>query len=538
MTVVMNGCSNHSNNNKAKKNTTESQKPLTISVGAAVPTLDPGIVSDASSLRVLMDLDEGLVMYGLQGQMVPGIAKSWSVSQDGTVYTFHLRHDAKWSNGKSVTAQNFVYAFQRNLNPSTPNVFNTMFEAIKNAPAYLKGKIGADQLGVSAPDPWTFQITLSHPQPYFLKLMYLACTYPLYKPAIDKYGQDWAQPGTIVTDGPYNLKEWIPNGHLLAVKNPYYWDKAHVAIPQVKYLPIVDPTTEYSHFLAGDLDITWSIPTGKGFQYYKKKFGRQLIHNTMLANEYFWFNFKNPNFAKLSVRKALTMAVNRNILVTQVTKNGETPSYSVLPDGVQNSKYKSIYKHVPDYAWVDQNMSIRNATAKKLLQDAGYSAAHPLTFNVLYDTSPWKKNLVMAVIGMWQQAFGDMIDVTAENQEWKVFLQTTEGHHFDMALLDWKADYDDASDWVELVTCGSGNNYGQSCNMKTTNYFEQAVRQPTQAQAIPYMTKAIQAAMENYVILPLYNYSYNHLVSKRVGGMTAQDNTTNTFRTKWFYFKS
>lgn len=523
--------------------TTQQQTPqkdqvLTVGVGAAVPTLDPGILSDVSSMRVVNDLYEGLVMLNQRDEIIPGVAKSWDISADGKTYTFHLRHDAKWSNGDPVTAENFVYAFRRNLNPEVPNVFNTMFEAIVGAPDIINGKSkDFTTLGVKALDDYTLQISLSHPQPYFLQLMLLTSSYPLHQTEIQKYGQGWAQPGKMVTNGAYMLKEWIPNGHLLAVKNPYYWDKKDVAIETVKYLPIVDLSTEYAQFQSGNLDMTWDVPNGQNIEYYAKKYGDQLQHNTMLGNEYFWFNFKNPDFAKVDVRKALTIVVDRKALVENVTKKGETPSYSVLPDGVQGGLYKDLYKTMPSYNWVSQDMQTRQKEARALLEKAGYSAEHPLKFTLTYDTSPWKKSFVLAVVGMWQQAFGNLIDISLENQEWKVFLQTMDKHQFDIGLLDWKADYNDASDWVELITCGSGNNYGQSCNQEVTENFRKAVSQKDEQAEIPYMTKAIKAAMNDYIILPLYNYSYNHLMSKRIAGFTAKNDHMNMIQSKWLYFK-
>ncbi|WP_119328929.1 peptide ABC transporter substrate-binding protein [Cysteiniphilum halobium] len=521
-----------------QQQTSTKDQVLTVGVGAAVPTLDPGILSDISSFRVANDLYEGLVTLNQKDEIIPGVAQSWDVSPDGKTYTFHLRHDAKWSNGDPVTAENFVYAFRRNLNPEVPNVFNTMYEAIVGAPDIINGKSkDFASLGVKAIDNYTLQISLSHPQPYFIQLMLMPSSYPLHKAEIEKYGQGWAQPGKMVSNGAYVLKEWVPNGHLLAVKNPYYWDKKHVAIETVKYLPIVDLSTEYAQFQSGNLDMTWDVPNGKSIEFYAKKYGAQLQHNTMLGNEFFWFNFKNPDLAKVDVRKALTIAVDRKAIVESVTKKGETPSYSVLADGVQGGLYKDIYKTMPSYSWVSQDMAKRQQEAKQLLEKAGYSEEHPLKFTVVYDTLQWKKELVLAVIGMWQQAFGNLIDVSLENQEWKVFLQTMNNHQFDVGLLDWKADYNDASDWVELMTCGSGNNYGQSCNQEVTENFRKAVSQKNEQDEIPYMTKAIKAAMNDYIILPLYNYSYSHLMSKRIAGFTAQNDHMNQIQSKWLHFK-
>ncbi len=531
---ALTACSkSHASDNTNK----EHQKVLTVGVGAAVPKLDPGILSDVSSARVAYDLFEGLVTINQNDEIIPAVAKSWDISKDGKTYTFHLRHNAKWSNGKPVTAYDFVYAFRRNLTPTTPNLFNTFYKSIVNAPEVMKGKLPAKALGVKAIDKWTLQFKLSHPQPYFLQLMFMPSSYPLYKPDLDKYKDTWAQAGHMVSNGAYELVEWIPNGHILVKKNPYYWDAKDVKINEVKYLPIVKPSAELNNFEAGSLDFTWAVPLGESASHYMKKFGDEFHSNTQLGNEYFWFNFKDPNFAKLKVRKALTMTVDRKAIVNNVLRMGQMPSYTVLPAGVQGGLYKDVYQGAKGYQWVDQSMKQRAKEARALLHEAGYSSAHPLTFTILYDTQPWKKRLVLSVIGMWQKAFGKMIHVSIMNQEWKVFLQSMDNHQFQMGLLDWKADYNDASDWVELVTCGSGNNYGQSCNMKTTKYFEKAVSQPTEKASIPYMTKAIHSAMEDYAILPLYDMAYDHLVSSEVGGYNSSYSHMNVVMSKWLYFK-
>ncbi|MFZ9035264.1 MAG: peptide ABC transporter substrate-binding protein [Francisellaceae bacterium] len=540
--LMLSACSNDNKSSTQSKHTSstavvvKNNSILTVGVGAAIPTLDPGVINDATAWRVNNDLFEGLVTLTQDDRIVPALASSWEISKDGTVYTFHLRENAKWSNGNPVTAGDFVYAFRRNLDPNTPNLYASFYKVIKGASAIIDNESkDFNQLGVKAVDDHTLQITLNHPVSYFLDLMLIPASEPLYPPAVKANPTGWANVGSIVSNGPYELKEWVPNGHLSVVKNPYYWNAPKVAIEEVKFLPIVNPSSEYDLYKTGGMDFTWTVPSGQSDQYYKDKFGKNFHTNSYIGNEYFWFNFKDPNFAKWQVRKALTMVVDRKAIVDNITRMGESPSYSVLPDGAEGGIYADIYKKaMPEYAWVNESMAKRNSQAKALLESAGYSSQHPLRFTVLYDTHPLKRQIVLAVISMWQQAFGDLIKVDIENQEWKVFLQSMNTHQFQMGLLDWKADYNDASDWVELITCGSSNNLGLSCNKTVTDNFNKAISTADKSQSQAYMQQAIVAAMNDYIILPLYNLSYNHLVSDRVAGYDSQNNHINQQYSKWF----
>ncbi|MFZ9036159.1 MAG: peptide ABC transporter substrate-binding protein [Francisellaceae bacterium] len=424
---------------------------ITLGVGGSVPTLDPALVNDQTSSRVVDDLFEGLVSENQDNEPVPGVAKSWDISKDGKVYTFHLRENARWSNGQPVIADDFVFAIKRTLDPTTgaPNAGN--LDMIENARAILDGRLNPDKLGIKAVDAHTLQITLAHPLAYFPSVLTNTIAFPVYPPAIKKWGKAWAQPGHMVSNGAYAIKEWIPNGHLLAVKNPNYWDHANVKIPRVIYLPISNMTDSLNQYNAGQIDMTYWLPPGRSAEQYRQQYGSQFVDVTMLGTYYYAFNTKLPGLDKVSVRKALTMTIDRKAIVDHILRMGQTPLYGIVPDGIQSGMYKDLYKQLPSYDWVDQPLDQRQQEAKKLMQEAGFSAQHPLKITILYNTDQGHLLVAQAIIQMWKDAFGDMIEAKTENEEWKVFLQTVNQHKFDVARQSWIADFNAASNFVTIA---------------------------------------------------------------------------------------
>ena len=259
--LVLTSCSNSSDKDKSNTQTVPKTKDtLVTSLSSDVPSLDPDLAADAFSTRVVDDLFEGLVSLDQSNKPVPGVAKSWDISKDGKVYTFHLRDNAKWSNGQPVTADDFVYGLQRQMDPATGALNSAIYTVIKNGAEIVAGKAKPDTLGVKAINPHTLQITLENPAPYFLGVLANPGAFPVYIPAVKKDPKGWAKPGTIVSNGAYELKSWIPNGHILEQKNPYYWDAAHVRIKNVKFIPITNPSDSLNRYKAGQLDMTYTVP--------------------------------------------------------------------------------------------------------------------------------------------------------------------------------------------------------------------------------------------------------------------------------------
>ena len=535
--LVLTSCSKSNDSKNNSQTAPKNKDTLVVSLKAEPATLDPDISGDVISHRVINDLFEGLVSLDQSNNVVPGVAKSWDISKDGKVYTFHLRDNAKWSNGEPVTAEDFVYGLQREMNPSTGAGNNTMYTVIKNAKQIVAGKAKPDTLGVKAINPHTLQITLESPVPYLLDILANPGAFPVYIPAVEKDPKGWAKPGTIVSNGAYELKSWVPNGHLTEVKNPYYWDAKNVKIDKVKFLPITNPSDSLNRYKAGQLDMTYTLPGGLSAAQYKQQFGSQFVNETQLGVYFYAFNVKAKGVNHVKVRKALSMVVDRKAIVNSVLRMGQTPSYSIIPNGIQDGIFDNFYKKVPDYKWVNEPLSQRIKEAKALLTSLGYSNKNPLEITVNYNTAPSDQQIAEVIIQMWQNAFGDIVKVKIQNEEYKVWLKTLLSHTFQVSKDDWFGDYNQVSDFVNLYICGASSNDSQLCNLKVQQQYNLAMQSDSQSDFNNYMGQAIKYVMEQYPVIPLYNFAYFRLVKPYVGGYNPTNNHLNNVYSKWLYLK-
>ncbi|MBK2125310.1 peptide ABC transporter substrate-binding protein [Fangia hongkongensis] len=511
---------------------------LNVALGENIPTIDPALISDTTSARVAYDLFEGLISEDQNNNPVPGVAKSWKISDDGLVYTFFLREDAKWSNGKPVTAEDFVFALERSVTPKTTAVMGVYLNAIKNATEILAGKKDPSTLGVKAINKTTLEITLAHPQPFFLSVMAQSIAYPVYPPVVKKYGKSWILPEHIVTNGAYKLKTWVTNGVMTVVKNPYYWDAKNVKIETVHFYPIASPSDAYNQYRSGRLDMTYTLPQNTTSEHYKKQYGDQFVNVTQLGTYFYWMNVKRPGLDKLDVRKALTMSIDRKAIVNHILQMGQTPLYGIVPDGIQDGIYADLYKKLPSYNWVSWSMDKRDQEARKLLEKAGYSKDNLLEITISYNTDPTHLLIVQAIAQMWNSAFDGAVKVKMLNEEWKVYLQTLNKGNFEIARQGWIADYNTASNFVSMYVCGSSSNRGQFCNKKLDQYYYAGMAATNTKVYDENMAKAMEVAMNNYYTLPVYNYSYFRLVKPYVGGYDYSGNHLDHIYSKWLYFKS
>ncbi len=521
----------------------EGKTTINIGVGAEVATLDPALIADAVSMRVASDLFEGLTVLDQNNKVSPGVASYWDISKDGLTYTFHLRENAKWSNGEPVTADDFVYSFQRIVDPKTASPFGAIFlDAIVNAEAIITGKLPKDHLGIKAINDKTLMITLKHPQIYFLDILAIITFVPVHKKTVERYEESWATSGKIVSNGAYNLDEWVENGYISATKNSQYWGQESVKISKVKYLPIGDATAEFNQYRSGEIDITFTVPAGVGKKEYQKTFGRSFYNVPLLASYYYWYNMKNSAFSDMRVRKALTMVLDREEITTDILRMGETPSYNILPNNIEDGAYKNFYTTLSEYDWVNWPLEKRQKVAKKLLIQAGYNAENPLRFNILYPTSGGGGtgiSLILneAIIGQWQEAFGGLIDVKLDNEEFKVYIQTMQSKEFDFSYAGWTADFNEASDFLQNLVCNSSNNDANICDKNLDRAYHLGVKAPDIKTYRYYMKEALRISMLNYYILPVYSYTYSFLMQGYIGGYDPKHNSLNVVYTKWMHFK-
>lgn len=472
-------------------------------------SLDPQISGDVQSSHILRDLFEGLIAEDIYGELTPGVATHWTVSLDGLVYTFYLR-DAQWSNGQPITAHDFVYAWRRALKPETGNSYAFLLYPVKNAEAIATGKeTDITQLGIVALEDNVLQVTLHTPTPYFLSLLTHSISYPAPQNTIETYGTAWTKPEHIVSNGAFVMTDWIPQAYLTLTKSDTYWDKDKVRLDKVIYYLTEDRGAELRRFRAGEIDWTCSIPNEQ-LDFIKTHLADSFMTSNRLGVYYYGFNTtKAPFKDNPALRKALALAINRQLLVEKVMGTGEQVAYNLVMDGVLNAK-----PYVPDYAsWTQAQ---RETLAKQLYRTAGYSDDTPLRFEIRYNTSENHKKIAIAVAGMWAKVLG--VKTTLVNEEWKVFLQNRSMKHTEVFRADWVGDYNDANTFLALFSSHSGKNDVGYLSPAFDTLLQQASKAQIPEKRAQLLHDAEKQLIDDVVLIPLYFYVNKHLIHPRVRG--------------------
>ena len=483
--------------------------------GAEVQSLDPHKIEGVPESNVNRDLFEGLVIGDLNGHPVPGVAESWD-NKDFKVWTFHIRKDAKWSDGSPVTAQDFVYSWQRLADPKTASPYASYLQYghVANVDEIIAGKKPATDLGVKAIDDKTFEVTLSEPVPYFYKLLVHPSVSPVPKAAIEKYGEKWTQPANIVTNGAYKLKDWVVNERIVLERNTNYWDNAKTVINQVTYLPISSEVTDVNRYRSGEIDMTYNNMPIELFQKLKKEIPKEVHVDPYLCTYYYEINNQKAPFTDVRVRTALKLALDRDIIVNKVKNQGDLPAYSYTPPYTDGMK-------LVEPEWFKWSQEKRNEEAKKLLAEAGYTADKPLTFSLLYNTSDLHKKLAIAVASIWKKNLG--VNVKLENQEWKTFLDTRHQGTFDVARAGWCADYNEPTSFLNTMLSDSSNNTAHYKSPAFDKLIGETLKVADDAQRADLYAKSEQQLDKDSAIVPVYYYVNARLVKPWVGGYTGKD---------------
>ena len=428
-------------------------------------TLDPSLVTDVVSQRVLDDLFEGLVTLREDGRTVPGVALTWDTSADGKTWTFHLRNDARWSNGQPLTADDFVYAWRRQVDPATGSEYAQALAPIENAMDAAAGKMAPARLGVESAGPSTLVVHLHAPTPYLLALLTNAYLDPIYEPGVKQWGDGWTQPGHMVSNGAYLLSGRVINGHITLNKNPYYWDEKQVRVMQVNYYPISDVNDATDQYLAGNLDFT-DLVSSSDKNRLQRTLGSQVVFAPYFGTAMFGYNLAKPPFAgNPKLRLALNIALDRDILVKYVQRDIGIPAYNIMPplDGYDPA--------VPD--WAQLSPDARHALARKLYQEAGYSESHPLEVVLTYPSGGAEvRRFMEALSAMWQMNLGAKVQIY--NVEWKVFLQDVQLKQPVFYWAAWIGDFPDPFTFMQLFQTGFGMNYGDYHNPRFDALVDQA----------------------------------------------------------------
>lgn len=489
--------------------------------GAEVQSLDPHKIEGVPESNVNRDLFEGLVIGDLNGHPVPGVAESWD-NKDFKVWTFHIRKDAKWSDGSPVTAQDFVYSWQRLADPKTASPYASYLQYghVANVDEIIAGKKPATDLGVKAIDDKTFEVTLSEPVPYFYKLLVHPSVSPVPKAAIEKYGEKWTQPANIVTNGAYKLKDWVVNERIVLERNTNYWDNAKTVINQVTYLPISSEFTDVNRYRSGEIDMTYNNMPIELFQKLKKEIPKEVHVDPYLCTYYYEINNQKAPFTDVRVRTALKLALDRDIIVNKVKNQGDLPAYSYTPPYTDGMK-------LVEPEWFKWSQEKRNEEAKKLLAEAGYTADKPLTFNLLYNTSDLHKKLAIAVASIWKKNLG--ANVKLENQEWKTFLDSRHQGTFDVARAGWCADYNEPTSFLNTMLSDSSNNTAHYKSPAFDKIIGDTLQVTDEAKRAELYAQSEQQLDKDSAIVPVYYYVNARLVKPWVGGYTGKDPLDNIY---------
>ena len=483
--------------------------------GAEVQSLDPHKIEGVPESNVNRDLFEGLLVTDVDGHPAPGVAEKWE-NKDFKVWTFHLRKDAKWSDGTPVTAEDFVYSWQRLANPTTASPYASYLQYghIANIDDIIAGKKPITDLGVKAIDANTFEVTLSEPVPYFYKLLVHPSVSPVPKSAVEKFGEKWTQPANIVTNGAYKLKDWVVNERMVLERNPQYWDNAKTVINQVTYLPISSEVTDVNRYRSGEIDMTYNNMPIELFQKLKKEIPKEVHVDPYLCTYYYEINNQKAPFTDVRVRTALKLALDRDIIVNKVKNQGDLPAYSYTPPYTDGMK-------LVEPEWFKWSQEKRNEEAKKLLAEAGYTADKPLTFNLLYNTSDLHKKLAIAVASIWKKNLG--VNVKLENQEWKTFLDTRHQGTFDVARAGWCADYNEPTSFLNTMLSDSSNNTAHYKSPAFDKIIADTLKVSDDAQRAELYAKSEEQLDKDSAIVPVYYYVNARLVKPWVGGYTGKD---------------
>lgn len=514
-----------------------SSEYLTWNIGADSKTFDPGLNNANDGGHIIQNLFEGLMQETEDG-LKPAQAKEYKVSDDGLVYTFTLRDDAKWSDGKPVTAKDFVYSWQRVCDPTVASEYSfIMAPYIKGGEEFLAGTGTAEEMGVKALDEKTLEVTLNFPCSYFLSLTTFYTYMPVREDAVAN-GEGWEKnPATCISNGPFVLEEYAIGSHLKMKKNENYYDAKKVRLAGIKGLMIVDATTAHSAYQAGEIQVNDKIPQDEIPKLLAED--PNFTQKARVGTYYAIFNCDVEPTNDVKVRKALTLAIDRKKIVEQVAKGGQIPAAGFIPpnlsysDGTSCRAFDKDGNPTPEFG-IDPNKALVDE-AKKLLADAGYPDGNgfpKLTF--IYNTDEAHQKIAEVLQEMWKTNLN--IDIELKNEEWAVFQDTRRDGNFTLSRGGWLGDYAAPMTMLDLFTSYSGNNDAQwrwneqpsvAPHDKTLNpenkEFDEAIKVAMvtsgKEQDDAYK-KAEQIMMDNQIIMPIYYYSFlDEVDSAKVEGV-------------------
>lgn len=492
------------------------EQKLTYNVGAVVETIDPALNTAVDGSTIIGNAFEGLTRLDENDKAVPGVAKEWKISEDGLTYTFKLRDDAKWSDGKSVTANDFAYAWKRALNKKTAAEYAYQLYYIKNAKEFYEGKAKEADLGIKVVDEKTLEVTLNSPTPYFIELMAFPTYMPVREDIIKEHGEKWInKPETYVSNGPFKLTDFQMKDSYTFVKNENYWNKDNVKLETLVYKMAMDETSSYASLESGDFDVISNVPTER----IEDGQASGLVNIYPNLGTYFLCVNVNNGLDKLDkevqkvlsdkkVRQALSLAIDRVSIVENVTKAGQVASASFVPAGIKDPNGKDFKNNKFDPTKQQENVE----EAKKILKEAGYENGKGIpTLELMYNSEGAHK----AIMEVIQQNWKDIgVNVELKNQEWAVFLNTRQNGQYEIARHGWSADYADPMTFLDMWVSGNdgdknswGNNDAHFSNKEYDELIKKAKVESDPSKRFELMKQAEKILLDEMPVIPLYDYT-------------------------------
>lgn len=479
--------------------------------GAEVLSLDPHKVSGTADHRVLLDSLVGLTMADARDNAIPGAAERWETSADGLTWTFYLR-PALWSDGVPVTAEDFVFSLRRILKPETAAEYASLLFVIKGSEAVNAGKAAPETLGVRAPSPRVLEIKLEHPAPYLLQLAKHQTMYPVPRHVVEKYGDAWSKPGNFVSNGPFTIVSWRLGDRIKAVKNPRFWDADKVCVDQISYYPTTDNITAERQVRRRELDMNADIQSNRIALLRDKMPGHVRTH-TYLGVSYLTYNNDIVALRDVRVRRALSMAIDREFITRKLMRGGQQPAFTFVPPGVAN------YEPTRLPEWAAWPFPKRQAAACRLLAEAGYGPGRPLKIEIKHRNSADPSLIMPAIQADWKEIG---VEARLAQNEPQIAYAAYRARDFEVADAAWVADYNDPMSFLYLMNSTTGaQNYGDYKSPVFDALLKKADNEPDARRRARYLAEAERTMLDDAIVAPVFFYVNKNLVSPEVTGWVA-----------------
>jgi len=488
-------------------------------------SLDPHKITGVWENRIVGDMFVGLTTESADGRVVPGAAEAWQVSEDGRTWDFTLRPH-RWSDGTPVTAEDFVYSFRRMLDPQTACLYADFFFVIEGAREFTRGETPASAVGVEALSERRLRILLRRPVAYFPGLLMHFAAMPVPRQAIEQHGDDWTQAGNIVVNGPFTLERRVPNDRVVLARNSGFFAASQVALPGVIYFSQENRDAAVQRYRSGELDVLRDFPAGKA-EWLREQFDSAVRTEPYLGLTYIVINHRRAAFQDERVRRALSLALHRQVIAGKVLGSGEQPAWSLVPVGTGNYREPARF----DYAGWSRNQRVRSA--RELMEAAGYTADRPLELELRLRLSENDRRLALAAQSMWRSVH---VDAELLRSETAIHYSRLQAGDFDLGLASWLAVYEDPQTFTLLAQTGAGaNNLGAYRNARYDELTRAAARQVDLDARAELLFEAEALALEEHALIPVFHHASRNLLSPRVDGWVA--NNLDMHRSRYLHWR-